>query len=53
MVRFAKRLMLFIPFGHLFIRGRKQKKINLMLLLCLYTGILSCGSPTDYKVLLI
>lgn len=29
MVRFVKRLMLFIPFGHLFIGGRKEKKINL------------------------
>ena len=29
MVHLVNQLMLFIPFGHLFVGGRKDKKINL------------------------
>lgn len=42
--------MLLIPFGHLFIGGkRKKRELTWILLLCLYAVILSCGSPTDEK----
>lgn len=48
MARSAKQTMLLIPFGHLFIGGkRKKRELTWILLLCLYAVILSCGSPTD------